>query len=159
MNEAVDCELEALQETFDVTVTSNDEACHSISMRLQPYTGDEDIFVETGLRFSLDRFYPRSMPKFLFDSHKGLSDERLQVLRKATAEAAQEFVGEPVLMTMCMAAKDALSLMNFPEGAVQLPESLQHSAMQLLAVGVCLYRYFTAQQQNAGAAQPCLGST
>lgn len=116
MSEALHCELEALQETFDVTV-SEDEGCHRVSMRLQPYTGDEDVFAETGLNFSIDHMYPESMPAVCFDNSKGLSDERIQSLRKATIEVAEQFVGEPVLMMMCMAAKDQLSLMNWPEGA------------------------------------------
>ena len=129
MEQALQCELEALQETFDVTV-SEQQGGHSISMQLQPYTGDEDVFVETCLHFSLDHGYPDTLPEVWLDNTRGLSDERLQRLLKATKEVAEGFVGEPVLMTMCMAAKDALSAMNFPEGAVMLSEPVPCSATQ-----------------------------
>jgi RWD domain len=121
MNEILDCELEALRDTFDGVTVTEREGCQSISMRLQPYRGDDDVFVEAGLNFSLDHLYPESTPEVWIDTPKGLSDERLQKIMVAIKESAIEFTGEPVLMTMCMAAKDALSLMNFPEGVASVP--------------------------------------
>lgn len=145
MDQALQCELEALQETFDVTVSEH-LGSHSISMRLEPYTGDEPIFVEAYLNLSLGHGYPETVPEVSLSSPKGLSDERLQSLLKATNEVAEELIGEPVLMTMCMAAKDALSQMNFPEGAVVSSEP--GAAVQRNTNQVC---FRTTQRQDTGA--------
>lgn len=120
MDDPLECELEALQETFDVTVTEHPGYRHKLSMKLVPYTGDEDVFVETDLTICLDHMYPESIPEVAFYNPKGLSDERLQTLRNAAKDVVEELVGEPVLMMMCMASKDALSAMNFPEGEFNL---------------------------------------
>jgi hypothetical protein len=122
------CEIEALQYVFVDLQVQGEEGSYTVVMQLQPFIGEEqETFAETGMKFSLDPSYPDVAPSITFFGSKGLSDARLSRLRQEALGAAEELRGEPMLMSMCMAARDTLSEMNFPEGEVVVEQDCTSS--------------------------------
>lgn len=88
-----------------------------LTLNLTPYTGEDDkLFVYMDITFYIGQLYPDAPPKVEVASSRGLSDDRIRTVLQAMLEEAQQLTGEHMLMSMCMAAKEALSQLNHPEG-------------------------------------------
>lgn len=112
-------EISALEHVFGPFQTDVDDlaSARQLSLTLSPYTGDDEtVCVEMDITFRMGLRYPEEAPKLDVSNCKGLSDQRLDLIFRAVHEVADELAGEHMLMSMCMAAKEALSQHNYPEG-------------------------------------------
>jgi hypothetical protein len=113
------CEIDALGCVFpDMRVSRDEPDSICLVLKLEPYTGDEEStnFVETGVKLTVGGAYPDRPPSIEFLDSKGLSDQRLACLREEILREAMQQIGEPMLMSICMAGKEYLTAINFPEG-------------------------------------------
>lgn len=112
-------EISALEHVFGPFQTEVDDlaTARELSLALSPYTGDDEtVFVEMNITFRMGLRYPEEAPDVNLSDCKGLSDQRIALISRAIDEVAHEQAGEHMLMSMCMAAKEALSQHNYPEG-------------------------------------------
>lgn len=112
-------EISALEHVFGPFQTDVDDLARArqLDLTLSPYTGDDDtIFVDMDACFHMGMQYPDEAPTIDITSSRGLSDQRIRQIVRAMQAEAQELAGEHMLMSMCMAAKEALTQHNHPEG-------------------------------------------
>eukprot|EP00892_Ulva_mutabilis_P007204 jgi/Ulvmu1/4856/UM020_0142.1 len=113
-------EISALEHVFGPFQRGVDDLAKDrrLSVNLEPYTGDEDnVFVDMDVTFCMGPQYPDVAPGIEITSSRGLSDERISTVVQSMLAEAQQLAGEHMLMSMCMAGKEALSQLNHPEGA------------------------------------------
>lgn len=113
-------EISALEHVFGPFQKDSEELARArqLKLNLTPYTGDDEtLFADMDVTFSMGQQYPDVAPEVEVTSSRGLSDERVGIVMQSMFEEAQQLAGEHMLMSMCMAGKEALSHLNHPEGA------------------------------------------
>jgi RWD domain len=114
---SAEIDIEAVSHTFDNVSASTDAASTHIRIPLKPYTGDDAAcFVEAQVHFVVDAAYPESRPRFILENVKGMSDRRVASLHARLSDEAEALQGEMLLMSLCMAAREELTTVNYPEG-------------------------------------------
>jgi RWD domain len=115
----MEVEVEALQHTYDtVKAYQNSEGDVCVEIPLSPYTGagDSGVFVSATMVLSAGALYPEEAPRVSFRDVKGMSDAHLSHISSRLHEEMAAAPGEVILMTLCMAAQEAITELNFPEG-------------------------------------------
>jgi RWD domain len=128
-------ELEALQATYETIAIHRTPDVTRISMPVLPFTGGSDgaMFVAACLVAECSSDYPVEAPSLRFVDVKGMSDARLKTLSLRLQHELQQAPGEPVLMTLCLAAQEEVTTLNYPEGA---------TSTMLIRMQLCLFIHF-----------------
>ncbi|GIL64520.1 hypothetical protein Vafri_18417 [Volvox africanus] len=137
MEGTLEIELEALTATYanEVTISEpdKDDCCLAmISLHLAPRGVDmHDAYVTGVLRLQVPLGYPDVSPNVELLDTKGISDERLALLRKQLCGAASMLAGEMALGAICEHALDWMTEHNRPEGT--------RTTAPILTPGLCAF--------------------
>lgn len=116
---SLEVEIEALKAIYihELQVTYNDrDRSTSLRVSLHPATADnaEEQYVRLELVLSLLPEYPNALPEVAIRNPRGLSDEKIERIRRDVQETARENVGSPMLYQLIEVAKDHLTEENVP---------------------------------------------
>lgn len=116
---SLEVEIEALKAIYihELQVTYNDsDRSTSLQVSLYPATADnaEEQYVRLELVLDILPEYPNVLPEVAIRNPRGLSDEKIERIRRDLHETARENAGSPMLYQLIEVAKDHLTEENVP---------------------------------------------
>ncbi|CAG2121170.1 unnamed protein product, partial [Medioppia subpectinata] len=122
LSESIETELEVIEAIYleDITVEVNQSADRlaTICVNVCPKTGHntDHQLVRLTLVIGIHQNYPNKWPDIEFKNIRGLTDDKIEIIKSSIDSVCEEKATEPMLYDIIEKAMDVLTTLNDPMG-------------------------------------------